>query len=123
MAEQQQQKKSAVVAEVPAQSKPSDPLEAAKAEIASLKSQLDRQRVLVNSTQPRAVVPGTVTYRMTKRSYRLGVLREPGDTITVTDEVPGKTWVRVSDEELKAMKAGIEAKSAANPQRVPEREV
>lgn len=41
---------------------------------------------------------GTKTYRIGPgRHYRLGVTYAEGDTITVTDEVPGDDWTLVSE--------------------------
>lgn len=41
---------------------------------------------------------GTHTYKLTEPFYRLGVTYKPGELITVTDEVPGKSWVKVSED-------------------------
>ncbi len=55
----------------------------------------------------KAVVPGTKRYRLRQPHYRQGSYFSPGDIITVTDEVPGKTWVpleaKVSTELVEAM--------------------
>lgn len=44
----------------------------------------------------RAALPekhkGTKTYRLRERYYRNGRLYEAGDTITLHDEAPGRTW-------------------------------
>ena len=40
---------------------------------------------------------GTKTYRLTAPHYRKGVTYEAGALITVTDEVPGRTWEAVED--------------------------
>ena len=39
---------------------------------------------------------GTHTYQLTEPHYRLGIMYVKGELVTVTDEVPGKTWKRVS---------------------------
>ena len=40
---------------------------------------------------------GTRKYRLKQPHYRQGLLYAPGDIITVTDEVPGKSWVPVEE--------------------------
>ena len=54
---------------------------------------------------------GEKTYRLTQPHYRLGRLYQPGELITVTDEVPGRTWDLYEPEaEMKAArKAQLDA--------------
>lgn len=40
---------------------------------------------------------GTIRYRLTQPHYRQGLYLQPGELLTVTDEVPGKKWVRVEE--------------------------
>ncbi len=54
-----------------------------EAELASLKG------------APRGVVKGPATYRLTQPHYRQGAMHPAGTIITVTDEVPSRTWVPV----------------------------
>jgi hypothetical protein len=61
--------------------------------------------------QPKQLPPeyrGTKTYRLGARHYRKGVLYEAGELITVTDEIPSKTWTLVdtSKPEEKPAPAG-----------------
>lgn len=72
------------------------------------------------SEAPKSTIPeqyrGTKSYRLTQAHYRLGRYFNPGELITVTDEVPGKSWVPV---EAKATVEYVESqpkKSAGVPQ-------
>lgn len=62
--------------------------------------------------ETQGVVKGTVTYRLTQPHYRQGRYYQPGELITVTDEKPGKTWVRV---EAKAVVEHVEVKQPKKP--------
>lgn len=86
--------------------------EKAEAELAALKAQ-----VAAAATPPPkqlGVVPGVVTYRLAQPHYRRGAWYQAGDTITVTDEKPGKTWVRV-DAKAAAVAAPVESPAKSRP--------
>lgn len=42
---------------------------------------------------------GTRTYRLTEPHYRLGIMYQPGELVTITDEPPGKSWKLVHVDE------------------------
>lgn len=56
---------------------------------------------------------GEKTYRVGVRHYRQGVVYEPGELITVTDEKPSKTWTLVDTAKEAAKPA---APAATKPQ-------
>ena len=39
---------------------------------------------------------GTFTYQIPTRHYRMGIMYEPGDLVTLTDDEPGPGWVDVA---------------------------
>ncbi len=45
---------------------------------------------------------GSKTYKLTQPHDRQGKMFQPGDSITVVNETPGKTWVPVKAEKSKA---------------------
>lgn len=55
--------------------------------------------------EAKQVVKGTKTYRLTEPHYRLGRVYQAGELITVTDEVPGRTWVPLEAEKAAAATA------------------
>jgi hypothetical protein len=59
------------------------------------KEALEQEEAILGLRKDDGVVKGEATYRLTERHYRKGVTYLPGDLITVTDEKPGRTWVRV----------------------------
>ena len=114
------QREASVVADVPAvQQSPEARLKALELENRLLKEQVERQQV-AKQTSSMAIVPGTHTYIATKGRYSKGVLTPPGGHITVTDEPKARSWVLVAPGDVEA---AIAAKSAANPNRVPDTEV
>lgn len=57
------------------------------------------RRLAGNGNTVRELQPehmGSRTYRVGSRYYRQGRMYEPGELITVVDEIPGKNWVLVS---------------------------
>jgi hypothetical protein len=63
-------------------------------ELAAAKAELEKRKEPVSIEVPEAF-KGTITYRLTQAHYRRGRLYGAGETITVTDERPGKSWVAV----------------------------
>lgn len=56
---------------------------------------------------------GTISYRLSQPHYRQGIYLEPGSIVTVTDEIPGRTWTPVSpgaaaSKVAAALEAGFE---------------
>ncbi len=72
------------------------------------KEALESEEAILGLRKNDGVVKGEATYRLTERHYRKGVTYQPGDIITVTDEKPGRTWVRV-DGAANAEKLGGES--------------
>ena len=61
---------------------------------------------------------GEKTYRLTQPHYRLGRLYQPGELITVVDEVPGRSWLPYDAKAEAAAKA--EARLAASRAPAPD---
>lgn len=71
------------------------------------KEALEAEEALLGLRKDEGIVKGEATYRLTQPHYRKGVTYQPGDLITVTDEKPGRTWVRVDG--VKGEKLGGES--------------
>lgn len=69
---------------------------------------------------PKSTIPeqyrGTKTYRLTQPHYRQGRYFNPGELITVTDEVPGKSWVLLEAKAVVEMVDTSEKKPSGVPQ-------
>lgn len=85
------------------------------AELAAMKKQAEAMPT--SSKRPDKVM-GTKSYRLTQAHYRQGTYYNPGDIITVTDEVPGKTWVPVEAKPVVQMVSKPEAGGRAADQQV-----
>ena len=72
------------------------------------KEALESEEAILGLRKNDGVVKGEATYRLTERHYRKGVMYQPGDVITVTDEKPGRSWVRI-DNNAAAEKVGGES--------------
>lgn len=116
----QSKKRGDVVADVPSvQQTPEAKAKALELENRQLKEKLEKLEVSKQKPSME-IVPGTHTYICTKGHYRKGELIPPGGRITVTDEPKPRSWVLVPPNEVQA---AIAAKSASNPNRVPDTEV
>lgn len=85
----------------PLSDKAGSDIEQLKAENAALRQQVEAGPVLV--APPRVPRPTTSgTFKLTEPYYRQGVMYLAGQTITIENEVPGKSWERVdpSDHDI-----------------------
>jgi hypothetical protein len=55
---------------------------------------------------------GTIKYRIAQAHYRQGMYFEAGSVITITDEVPSRTWTRVDAP----AQAAVELEQAMKPE-------
>lgn len=75
-------------------------LAAAQKKLAEMEASAGR---VASRAVPRALpeqYKGTKKYRVRVPHYRRGVYYAAGDIITVTDEVPSKTWVAVEERQV-----------------------
>lgn len=81
------------------------PVEAPKADIAALQARVAQLEKELAAKAPAVVMPGELPakYRGTKsyvcgqKHYRKGRMYEIGEVVTVTDEIPSRTWAPVDE--------------------------
>jgi hypothetical protein len=75
-------------------------LEEARAELAALESG-NKEALELSEVEKRIAnlrrLPTSGTFRLTDPLYRQGVMFQPGDYVSIENEVPGRSWVRVED--------------------------
>ena len=88
------------------------PLVLVRAQVSAMKEALRK----ITAAQPQSG-----RFRVTVRTYRAGVVYEPGSIITIENEVPGRTWEKLPDVEARL--GEVQAAPASAPARASDQPI